>query len=439
MSSTLVPRRGKRGKNNYEIFLSNPANAGKTEEQWQEETAASPLYQTTEAARLGIGVRRAFRLLELGYPIDFTLDPSDTLTPDDDLNVLVAANGGRYKRRNITSWYAVVANELDGTRVVQKVVDWAGGIGTKPPTGKYIGPSGYVDTAAEAFNITLAGTLDSTARNRLDVLEVSAPNLMPDPKLRRTTPGVDWLSSLTGESRSRWTGSANFTKTSSGFTFTGSGTTAGVKVYLDEANLAPGDTVTASYEVFVGDTGISRSVRTRMAFYDVANTLISTTAPSNTNLTAVPSTLKDTAVIPANTSYISVNLNKNGGTSQDVFVVRSGLAQGSLHTYGPSVNRPLNLPQLGGAFVSNGKLTAEVTQGLQLTSRTEDANGLLVSGNVLWEDGSTGVLTYSNLNTAWRVYDTFTVTHALSGKTVSQTITQRNALGQAVPSALVVS
>ena len=50
-------------------------------------------------------------------------------------------------------WTAVLANVADGARIVQQVVDWVGGQGAKPATGKYVGPTGLVDTAAEAVNV----------------------------------------------------------------------------------------------------------------------------------------------------------------------------------------------------------------------------------------------------------------------------------------------
>lgn len=50
-------------------------------------------------------------------------------------------------------WSAVTAVEADGARRVLKVVAWFGGEGTPPPVGVYIGPSGFVATAAEATDV----------------------------------------------------------------------------------------------------------------------------------------------------------------------------------------------------------------------------------------------------------------------------------------------
>lgn len=55
------------------------------------------------------------------------------------------------------AWTPVLATVVDGERRVQQIVDWTGGGGTKPTTGKYIGPTGLVDTPAEATDIRGAG------------------------------------------------------------------------------------------------------------------------------------------------------------------------------------------------------------------------------------------------------------------------------------------
>lgn len=83
------------------------------------------------------------------------------------------------------AWTPVLAGVVDGERRVQQIVDWVGGGGTKPATGKFIGPTGPVDTAAEATNWRGAGgsgsgdmiaannlsdlTDDAAARSNLDV------------------------------------------------------------------------------------------------------------------------------------------------------------------------------------------------------------------------------------------------------------------------------
>ncbi|MDO1582437.1 hypothetical protein [Rhizobium oryzicola] len=50
-------------------------------------------------------------------------------------------------------WSPVLAVVVDGARRVQQVVDWAGGEGTKPATGKYVGATGLVTDIASAVDI----------------------------------------------------------------------------------------------------------------------------------------------------------------------------------------------------------------------------------------------------------------------------------------------
>lgn len=69
------------------------------------------------------------------------------------------------------AWSPIYANLADGARRVQRLVDWIGGQGTKPATGKYLGPAGLVDTAAEATDIrgaSGAGTGDMLGSNNLN-------------------------------------------------------------------------------------------------------------------------------------------------------------------------------------------------------------------------------------------------------------------------------
>lgn len=50
-------------------------------------------------------------------------------------------------------WAAVFAVVNDGARRVQQVMDWFGGTGPKPPAGMFVGPGGWVETAAEAVDV----------------------------------------------------------------------------------------------------------------------------------------------------------------------------------------------------------------------------------------------------------------------------------------------
>lgn len=50
-------------------------------------------------------------------------------------------------------WSPILANVIDGERVVQQVIDWTGGNGSKPAAGQYIGVNGFVEDIADATDI----------------------------------------------------------------------------------------------------------------------------------------------------------------------------------------------------------------------------------------------------------------------------------------------
>lgn len=55
--------------------------------------------------------------------------------------------------QGFNGWTPELANVVDGLRVVEQVVDWFGGTGTKPAFGVYVGPIGFVDDISLAVNI----------------------------------------------------------------------------------------------------------------------------------------------------------------------------------------------------------------------------------------------------------------------------------------------
>ena len=52
-----------------------------------------------------------------------------------------------------TTWTALLAVRVDGTRNVLQIVGWTGGEGPEPASGQYIGPEGFVLTIAEGADI----------------------------------------------------------------------------------------------------------------------------------------------------------------------------------------------------------------------------------------------------------------------------------------------
>lgn len=64
--------------------------------------------------------------------------------------------------RGGAGWTMVPAIVNDGARRVQQVADWIGGTGAKPATGQFVGPAGFVATAAEASDLAVPVPVKST-------------------------------------------------------------------------------------------------------------------------------------------------------------------------------------------------------------------------------------------------------------------------------------
>ncbi len=65
----------------------------------------------------------------------------------------------------------------------------------------------------------------------------------------------------------------------------------------------------------------------------------------------------------------------------------------------------------------------------ELLSITRDGNDVITSASVKWPDGSGGTFTATTVNGTFHLIDAFTVTHSLSGKTVTQAAVTRNGDG----------
>lgn len=89
-------------------------------------------------------------------------------------------------------------------------------------------------------------------------------------------------------------------------------------------------------------------------------------------------------------------------------------------------NVPVGAP-FGGAGIADEVLMQE---GYEITSITYDADGVPVSAVVVWFDGSAGVLTVTSIDSEFFMVNAYTVTHATSGKTLTQPAVTRNTDGQ---------
>jgi hypothetical protein len=85
-----------------------------------------------------------------------------------------------------------------------------------------------------------------------------------------------------------------------------------------------------------------------------------------------------------------------------------------------------------GASIETTLMAWTRAEAYTVTDRTNtDANGVLQSGPVVWPDGTAGIYTLIVQDTSFPVCNCFQITYvALGGKTVTQPLITRNALGQ---------
>lgn len=81
----------------------------------------------------------------------------------------------------------------------------------------------------------------------------------------------------------------------------------------------------------------------------------------------------------------------------------------------------------GGPTISDETLIVWTAgEAFQLTSTTVNSDGIITIGVVLWPDGSSGTYTQTAEDTTWFVTNSYTITHTLSGKTVTQSLVTRD-------------
>jgi len=85
---------------------------------------------------------------------------------------------------------------------------------------------------------------------------------------------------------------------------------------------------------------------------------------------------------------------------------------------------------LGGASVLDQTLKdwTEST-AYELTAATRNSDDIITTATAKWPDGSAGTFTATTINSTWYGIDAYTVSHADSSKTVTQTAVTRNATG----------
>jgi len=88
------------------------------------------------------------------------------------------------------------------------------------------------------------------------------------------------------------------------------------------------------------------------------------------------------------------------------------------------------VPSALGGTASDWPLVAWTEAGAyEATSVTRDSDGVPTSAVLKWPDSSAGAFTLVTKNTTWLAVDAYTVSHADSGKTVTQAAVTRDANG----------
>ncbi len=86
---------------------------------------------------------------------------------------------------------------------------------------------------------------------------------------------------------------------------------------------------------------------------------------------------------------------------------------------------------LTGAKKTTQVMLKEWAQGedYEATSITRDSDGVVTTATVKWPDASAGTFTTTTKNSTWLAIDAYTISHADSGKTVTQSAATRDADG----------
>ena len=96
----------------------------------------------------------------------------------------------------------------------------------------------------------------------------------------------------------------------------------------------------------------------------------------------------------------------------------------------PGTYVPISGAGIGGAAAADQTLKDWTTaEAFELTAITRDANDVATTATVKWPDGSGGTFTSTTINASFNTIDAYTVSHTLSGKTVTQAAVTRNANG----------
>ena len=101
-----------------------------------------------------------------------------------------------------------------------------------------------------------------------------------------------------------------------------------------------------------------------------------------------------------------------------------------------TINAPLGqldaaiLALAGGASVTDARLKEWASgEDYEMTAATWDTDGVISAATVKWPDGSAGAFTTVTKDATWLAINAYTITHTVSGKTVTQPAVTRDANG----------
>lgn len=95
-----------------------------------------------------------------------------------------------------------------------------------------------------------------------------------------------------------------------------------------------------------------------------------------------------------------------------------------------SVTLPVTIQTVSAVQDENATIIGwAASEAYAINSATRDSDGVITTASVVWPDGSTGTFTRTTKNATFLTIDAYTVTHAASGKTVTQAAVTRDASG----------
>jgi hypothetical protein len=119
----------------------------------------------------------------------------------------------------------------------------------------------------------------------------------------------------------------------------------------------------------------------------------------------------------------------DSGLANAVEAVEEALA-GKQAAIPPGTYVPISGAGLGGATASDQQLKDwTASEAFEPTAITRDGDDVITTATVKWPDGSAGTFTTVTKDATHLAINAFTVTHTLSGKTVTQPLMTRNANG----------